>query len=317
MNTHSHDSTISSLGEANPAPGHDTIKAPFHHIYTDETMKVIHVNDHATTSDLYMYYCGIEPCEPGHTFGPAIREHYVIHYIVRGKGMLLINGQEYHLQENQGFLLCPGIVSKYIASETEPWEYIWVGFHGSNAASYLKLANLSADNPVFTYDKDDRIKDCLSDMVRISDTYTYGANLKMQSLLYQFMADLVDNNTAHLTPSSITTQYNYVRKALECIQLNYMNDLNVNKLSEYVNLNRSYLCSIFKKALDISPQAYITQYRINKSCEFLQNPTYSITDISLMVGYKDYAVYQRSFKKILNMSPSDYRKSLQITSPND
>ncbi len=317
MSTFNSSSVINTAGDTITPQAADIIKAPFHHIYTDETMKVIHVNDHASTSDLYMYYCGVEPCEPGHTFGPAIREHYVIHYIVRGEGTLLINGQEYHLHENQGFLLCPGIVSKYIASDTSPWEYIWVGFHGSNAATYLKLANLSSDYPVFTYDKDDRIKNCLKEMVETSETYSYGANLKMQSLLYQFMADLVDNNTAQLTPSSITTQYNYVRKALECIQLNYMNDLNVNKLAEYVNLNRSYLCSIFKKALDTSPQTYITQYRINKSCEFLQNPTYSITDISLMVGYKDYAVYQRSFKKIMNMSPSDYRKSLHITSPNE
>lgn len=289
--------------------------APFHHIYTDNTMKVIHVNDHAQASDLYMYYCGSSACEPGHNFGPAIREHYVLHYILKGKGTLYINGWEFALQEHQGFLLCPGIVSKYVASEEEPWEYIWVGFHGSNAAAYLKMANLSSDYPVFTYNKDNRVQECLQDMVQISDNYTFGAALKMQSLLYQLLADLVDNNTAQLIPSSVTTQYNYVRKALEYVQMHYMDDLNVNKLAEYVNLNRSYLCSIFKKALDLSPQTYITQYRINKACEFLQNPTYSITDISLMVGYKDYAVFQRSFKKVMNQSPKQYRSSLHITTP--
>ncbi len=295
----------------------ENLKAPFHHIYTDETMKVIHVNDTAKSSELYMHYCGFSPCEPGHAFGPAIREHYVIHYIVRGHGTLYINGQEYALHENQGFLLCPGIVSKYIASDTDPWEYMWVGFHGSNAAAYLKMANLSSDNPVFSYDKDDRILNCLTDMIKTNDNYSFGADLKMQSLLYQLLADLADNNTAQNIPSSVTTQYNYVRKSLECIQINYMNDLNVNKLAEYVNLNRSYLCSIFKKALNISPQTYITQYRINKACEFLQDPTYSISDISLMVGYKDYAVFQRSFKKILDISPSQYRKSLHITHSKD
>lgn len=293
----------------------ENILAPFHHIYTDENMKVIHVKDHAQASDLYMYYCGSSQCEPAHTFGPAIREHYVMHYIVKGTGTLYMNGQEYPLHQNQGFLLCPGIVSKYVASTDEPWEYIWVGFHGSNAAAYLKMANLSSDSPVFTYDKDDKIHTCLNDMIQLIDNYSFGAILKMQALLYQLLADLIDNNTAHLIPSSVTTQYSYVRKALEYVQLHYMNDLNVNKLAEYVNLNRSYLCSIFKKALDISPQTYITQYRINKACEFLQNPTYSITDISLMVGYKDYAVFQRSFKKVMNQSPKQYRNSLHITIP--
>lgn len=295
----------------------NTINSPLHHIYTDGTMKVVHVNDNSKTSDLYMYYCGSSPCEPGHTFGPAIREHYVIHYILKGEGTLFINKQEYHLHQNQGFLLCPDIISKYQASDTDPWEYIWVGFHGLNASSYLRSANLTSDNPIFTYDKDERLKNCLTDMVNTNDSYTFGANLRMQSLLYQLFAELVDNNTALCKPSSATTQYNYVRKALECIQMNYMSDLNVNKLAEYVNLNRSYLCSVFKKILNTSPQTYIAQYRINRACELLKNPSYSISDISLMVGYKDYAVFQRYFKKVIGLSPNQYRKSLQETSSED
>jgi len=295
----------------------ETIDAPFHHIYTDDTMKVVHVNDNSKAADLFMYYCGSSPCEPGHTFGPAIREHFVIHYIVSGEGTLYINDKEYHLKEKQGFLLCPGIVSKYKASDTDPWEYIWVGFHGLNAASYLRSADLSADNPIFIYDKDDKLKSCMEEMVKTNEDYTFGANLRMQSLLYQLLAELVDNNTAQHKPSSSTTQYNYVRKALECIQMNYMNDLNVNKLAEYVNLNRSYLCSVFKKILNTSPQTYIAQYRMNKACELLKNQTYSISDISLMVGYKDYAVFQRYFKKTIGTSPNQYRKSLQQAAESD
>lgn len=295
----------------------DTIEAPYHHIYTDETMKVVHVNDNSKAADLYMYYCGSSPCEPGHTFGPAVREHYVIHYIISGEGTLFIDGQEYHLHKNQGFLLCPGIVSKYQASNTSPWEYIWIGFHGLNAASYLKSANLSTDNPVFTYDKDEKLKECLADMVKTYDNYSFGANLRMQSLLYQLFAELIDNNTAQRKPNTMTTQYNYVRKSLEFIQMNYMNDLNVNKLAEYINLNRSYLCTLFKKTLNTSPQTYIAQYRINRACELLKNPAYLISDISLMVGYKDYAVFQRYFKKIIGISPSQYRKTLENPSSED
>ncbi len=285
----------------------------FHFVDADEAMTVIHVNDQSQASDLTLYYCGISACEPGLTSRPAIREHYVIHYIIRGTGTLYVNGQEYHLHEKQAFLLSPGIVHKYVAGEDDPWEYMWVGFHGFNAATYLKMANLSSSNPVITYDKDDRVYNCLQEMVHTSDNYTLGARLKMQSLLYQFLADLIDNNTAELLPSSVTTQYNYVQKTLDYIQMYYMHDINVNKLAAYVNLNRSYLCSIFKKALDVSPQTYIAQYRINKACEFLQNPTYSISDISLMVGYKDYAVFQRSFKKMMNVSPKQYRSSLHTT----
>lgn len=279
-----------------------------HYFYTDEAVKSLLINENFVASDLYMYYYGTSSCEPGHTFEPTVRDHYVFHYITKGEGTLIIDNAEYELRENQGFLLCPGAVSKYIASETNPLHFSWIGFHGLNALFYMKLANITSENPLFTYNKDDELRNCLHEMEKIQNNRSFGTSLKMQSYLYMLFAILIDNNTAQHVTNSKTTQYNYVRKSLEYIQENYMNDLNVNKLAEYMNLNRSYLCSIFKKILNTSPQTYIAQYRINKACDLLKNSSYSISDISLMIGYKDYAVFQRYFKKVTGLSPNQYRK---------
>jgi len=281
---------------------------PRHYFYTDEAVKSLLINENFVASDLYMYYYGTSSCEPGHTFEPTVRDHYVFHYITKGEGTLIIDNREYELRENQGFLLCPCAVSKYIASETNPLHFSWIGFHGLNALFYMKLANLSAENPIFTYDKDNQLRNCLYEIEKLQSDRSFGTSLRMQSYLYMMFAVLIDNNTAQYVTNSKTTQYNYVRKSLEYIQENYMNDLNVNKLAEYMNLNRSYLCSIFKKILNTSPQNYIAQYRINKACDLLKNSSYSISDISLMIGYKDYAVFQRYFKKVTGLSPNQYRK---------
>ena len=37
-------------------------------------------------SDLYLCFCGLAKCEPNHSFGPGIRDNYIIHYITKGKG---------------------------------------------------------------------------------------------------------------------------------------------------------------------------------------------------------------------------------------
>ena len=40
-------------------------------------------------SDLYLCFCGLAKCEPNHSFGPGIRDNYIIHYITKGKGKIL------------------------------------------------------------------------------------------------------------------------------------------------------------------------------------------------------------------------------------
>jgi AraC family transcriptional regulator of arabinose operon len=90
--------------------------------------------------------------------------------------------------------------------------------------------------------------------------------------------------------------------------MNYMDDLTVASLSDYVGLDRSYLCSIFKKFLNTPPQTYIAKYRINKACELLKNSSCSISEVAMMVGYKDPVVFQKFFKNITGMSPRQYRK---------
>lgn len=41
--------------------------------------------------DLLVYQCGREECTPAHSFGPAIRDHFLIHYIIEGSGTFLVN----------------------------------------------------------------------------------------------------------------------------------------------------------------------------------------------------------------------------------
>ena len=85
--------------------------------------------------DLCMYQFGYEQCDPGHSFGPATRNHYLFHYVLSGTGTLMANNSKgetrtYSVKSGQGFMIFPGQINTYIADEQLPWKYMWIEFDG-------------------------------------------------------------------------------------------------------------------------------------------------------------------------------------------
>ena len=71
-------------------------------------------------SDLYLCFCGYEACQPFHSYGPAVRPNYVIHYIISGKGTFTIGNRTYRLTAGQGFFLMPNVRTYYEADAMIP-----------------------------------------------------------------------------------------------------------------------------------------------------------------------------------------------------
>ena len=104
--------------------------------------------------DLGMYQSGHEKCEPGHSFGPASRNHWLFHFVLSGCGTLMYTdaegGAHHHLiKTGEGFLLTPEHVTTYVADERIPWEYVWIEFDGLRVKQALELAGFSVSNPIY------------------------------------------------------------------------------------------------------------------------------------------------------------------------
>jgi len=261
--------------------------------------------------DLNIIYCGSEQCAPKHSWGPGIRLNYLIHYIISGKGIFKLNNQTYHLQSGQGFLIPPNTLTYYEADSNDPWYYCWIGFQGLSAESYLKQANLDIHNPIFTYDQDDAVKNCFFNMLSTQKNYTKSHALYLISQLYYFLSILIHMEEQKNTMlKKINNKELYVKKAVELIQTKYSEKLTIIDIAKHVGLDRSYLCSVFKEYLGISPQKYLLNYRINKACDILKSTHISVGDVARSVGYQDPLMFSKMFKKIKGVSPSMYAKEL-------
>lgn len=71
---------------------------------------------------------GSETCDPGHFFGPSVRTHWLLHYIVYGFGRFERDGISYSVKLGDIFVIPPYEKTYYEADQKKPWRYIWIGF---------------------------------------------------------------------------------------------------------------------------------------------------------------------------------------------
>ncbi|EGT0014163.1 TPA: AraC family ligand binding domain-containing protein [Clostridium perfringens] len=259
--------------------------------------------------DLYLGYCGMEKCLPSHSYGPAVRNNYLIHYIIDGEGTYYVNGQSYRLRKNQGFLICPNTLTYYKASKDNPWTYMWISFNGIKAKKYLHYSNLNENNLIFEYTEDDSLEVYINRMLELNKM-SYSNELEIQGLLYLFLSKLAITKDKRSLKKNNNMSDFYVEKAVEFIQHNYLNpSLKVTDVANFIGLNRSYLTHIFKKSLELSPKEFLLNYRINEASSLLKNTNLSIGTISKSVGYTDQLAFSKVFKKIKGISPKAYRDS--------
>jgi len=275
-------------------------------------MRSYNAYDAAGSTDLSVCQCGYEKCRPGHFFGPAVRDHYLIHYILDGEGIFEVNGTQYHLTKGQGFLIYPEIVTYYKADDKNPWTYSWVGFRGIRADDYMLLCGMTQQHPLFTYNINDDLKKCLEEMNKCKDL-PIGRDIRLTGLLYIFLSKLMEQNSiaVHRRYSNKEIEERYVLEVINLIEMNYHRKLTVEEIARKIGLNRSYLGALFKKKMNQSIQDYIIQYRINRAEFLLKNTDLSITEISRSVGYENPLQFSRFFKNNKSVSPTLYREQMK------
>lgn len=257
-------------------------------------------------SDLYLCYCGQSRCMPLHNYGPTVRPNYIIHYITEGKGCFCAGGNKYELEAGQGFLIAPGQQTFYQADKEEPWTYLWVGFDGRNAESYLKEIGLTSEKPVYRCKNGNVLQEIVGEMLE-NQKASFSVQLFLEGLLYRFFAALSENIEMP-TLSRQESENLYVRRAMEFIRNNYFEDIKVTDIADYVCVNRSYLYTLFQKSLCMSPSRYLAEVRISQAEKLLLMTDFSIEVVARSCGYRDSLSFTRSFKEHFRMPPTQYRK---------
>lgn len=240
--------------------------------------------------DLNPVQCGSQRCEPGHFFGPAVRDHFLLHYVVSGQGVFKTGAHTYSVKAGSIFVIRPNESTYYAADPADPWYYQWIGF-----TCMPQLAELLAED-VFILPLAGPVFSAMAGCHNLA----HSRELFLCGKLYEFFA-LLSN---HLSPTY--TSEDSIRQAINYLDAEYVKDISIAELAKALHLNRSHFSVLFKNYTGQSPQQYLTHLRLDRAIELMRSKQFSASEAAVAVGYGDVYVFSRVFKQNYGCSPRRY-----------
>ena len=105
------------------------------------------------------------------------------------------------------------------------------------------------------------------------------------------------------------TDNEFLTRMNKVIEENFSNpDLNVGFLAEQLNISRSGLFAKIKTLADVTPNEMIQIVRLKRAARLLREGTYTVSEISIMVGFSNPSYFSKCFYKQFGIRPADYKK---------
>lgn len=113
---------------------------------------------------------------------------------------------------------------------------------------------------------------------------------------------LEDDAAVELTDNGI------VLNAISYIRENYRNSIGLADVASFCNVRPEYLSRMFKEETGIKFVDFLTDFRISMAKRFLVSGKYKVAEVTEKVGFSDQKYFQKVFKKVCGVTPSEYKK---------
>lgn len=290
--------------------------------------------------------CGIEYCSPGHFYGPRVRWHCIVHFVLEGQGKLIVNQQKYEVHAGEAFLIPANAEGYYAADYDNPWKYFWLSFTGLEAEKYCSLIfgrnvfvkKISEMGALWEQMKQIAvafIKKTDSDFVRKwntdsmaglkpdSDFETLSREKLHSEVFCLYAADtlseslFLNEKTCRMLSILLKScqeggkegeqTENYVRKIKNYIDSYYTEFNEIKHIASLFHIHPNYLNDIFKEAYYVSPKRYLLNRKLEYANHLLAETDYTIQNISCACGFDSVSSFGKIYRKYMGTSPSEYR----------
>ena len=165
----------------------------------------------------------------------------------------------------------------------------------------------------------DRLLDLINDVIAAHTVKAFGYELVSRTKLFQFWALFLENidtkpSETPIPSPTLSLDEARVKEAMLYIEENYAQPITLGTLASSIHISKSECCRCFKRTLKLTPIEYVMRYRIFAAARLLysNDPSiHSISDLAFAVGFNSVSYFNKTFRKYLKQTPSEYKRAIK------
>ena len=245
------------------------------------------------------------------TWRPRGRLDYQLLYIAAGKAHFHFDDKEQVVTAGHMVLYRPKEPQKYEYYGEDQTEVYWVHFTGGNVKNILRSYGLTDDKTVFYcgsgLDYQNLFRTMINELQMCKVNYTEMLEMYLRQIfvmLQRYFLNSLKTDNSHVVEE--------INKATLYFNEHYSEDISIDEYAQNNHVSVSWFIRNFKQCTGSTPMQYILSKRIYNAEILLHDSTYNVTEIAEIVGYDNPLYFSRIFKKVKGISPSEYRKNINL-----
>lgn len=260
---------------------------------------------HPLCRDLYPTSFGYYPKAHGHQMQRDLHDDHLLIYCLGGTADLQVEGRPHRIGRGDLVLLPRDCVHRYQADEDDPWSIFWVHFEGALSDSFIENFGYSFEQPTLPLGVQPRVVEDFETLLAVRQSgfsqkvYIHVAN-HLRRLLTYIAVQIAKARHGH-QPLNLDEIHGQMLHHLH-------GQLDLDQLATHVNLSRFYFAKRYKELTGCSPIQRFIRFKMEHAAYLLDTTRKPIAGVARELGYEDAYYFSRLFKKVIGLSPRDYRR---------
>ena len=258
---------------------------------------------------------------------PVIQHHWhneiQLAYILNGEAEYEIYGEKILMKEGEGLFINSNIIHMSTSPYPEKTQMITVLFNtsifsGINQVEIekdciLPIITCKSLSHILFYDKTPYHRFVLKKikaLINSEEKREKGYKLEQKNILGEIWLAIIRNSTELIVSDNRAISFDDIRikTMLMFIDENYNKNISLKEIASSAGLSKSECCRCFKRTIRMSPFEYLIQKRIFSAASLISSTDMPMSYISQISGFNEPSYFYKTFKSIMNMTPTEFRE---------